>query len=75
MNECDKKLKKLEGYRHPTLGKGHFLCGSCFDEISASVEAWKGFVLSNSFNNHIDYKVKKSSSKLRKLLNTNKLDN
>ena len=48
--ECGTKLGILEGYRHPTMGKGHLLCSKCFDQVSESVEKWKEFVLSNSFN-------------------------
>ena len=47
--ECGKKLGFIEGYRHPTLGRKHHLCGSCFDQVSESVKRWGEFVLSNSF--------------------------
>ena len=48
--ECGKKLGILEGYQHPTLGKKYLLCSYCFDQVSESVEKWREFVLSNSFN-------------------------
>jgi hypothetical protein len=55
--ECGKKLSVLEGYQHPTLGRKHLLCSHCFDRVSDSVEQWREFVLSNSFN------MEKSNSK------------
>ena len=48
--ECGTKLSILEGYRHPTMGKKHHLCSSCFDEVSDSVTRWGEFVQTNSFN-------------------------
>jgi hypothetical protein len=48
--ECGKNLGFLEGYRHPTLGKKHHLCGPCFNQVSESVARWGEFVLANSFN-------------------------
>ena len=48
--ECGKMLGILEGYRHPTYGKSHLLCSSCFDKVSESVQEWGDFVSSNSFN-------------------------
>ena len=50
-NECGKKLGILKGYHHPTLGKKYYLCNKCWDHVSDSVEKWKEFVISNSFNN------------------------
>jgi hypothetical protein len=50
--ECGKKLGIFGGYIHPTLGKNYLLCNRCFDQVSDSVEKWKEFVLSNSFNNN-----------------------
>ena len=47
--ECGKKLGILGGYQHPTFGKKHLLCNSCFDLVSDSVTKWREFVLSNSF--------------------------
>jgi len=49
--ECSKTLGIFEGYRHPTLGKKHYLCSPCFDQVNESVSRWGEFVLSNSFNN------------------------
>ena len=48
--ECGKKLGILGGYCHPTLGTSHILCSPCFNQVSESVEKWREFVLSNSFN-------------------------
>ena len=48
--ECGKKLRILEGYCHPTMGKKHHLCSPCFDQVSESVAKWREFVMSNSFN-------------------------
>ena len=48
--ECNKKLGILEGYRHPALGSGFLVCGNCFDKIDESMEKWREFCLSNSFN-------------------------
>lgn len=47
--ECGKKLGIFEGYRHPTMGKNHFLCNPCFDQVEESMEKWEEFVMSNSF--------------------------
>jgi len=63
--ECGKKLGIVEGYQHPTLGKKYLLCSPCFDKVSDSVEKWKNFVLSNSFNNN--------SSKTKSKLNWKKI--
>jgi hypothetical protein len=49
-NECRKKLGFFEGYRHPTLGKENLLCSPCFDKVQQSVDQWREFILSNSFN-------------------------
>ena len=48
--ECGKNLGILKGYFHPTMGKKHYLCSKCWDHVSYSVEKWKEFVISNSFN-------------------------
>ena len=48
--ECGKKLGILKGYHHPTMGKKYYLCSKCWDHVSYSVEKWKEFVISNSFN-------------------------
>ena len=48
--ECGKNLGIFEGYRHPTLGKKHLLCSTCFDTVSESVDRWREFVMANSFN-------------------------
>lgn len=75
--DCGKKLGIFAGYRHPTMGNNHLLCGNCYDKVSASVEEWKRFVLSNSFTNNSSKKdsqwnlheVPVSFIKKRKLVN------
>jgi len=42
--ECNKKLGLLEGYNHPTMGKKHPVCGSCFDKVNTSVNEWREFI-------------------------------
>lgn len=49
--ECGKKLGVFHGYIHPTLGKDYLLCSECYDKVSESVDQWREFVNSNSFNN------------------------
>jgi hypothetical protein len=39
--ECGKNLGIMEGYRHPTLGKEHLLCSTCFDTVIESVEKYR----------------------------------
>ena len=51
--ECGRKMRLLEGYNHPTMGKNYLLCSNCYDQVSESVENWTQFVLSNSFNNEV----------------------
>ncbi len=48
--ECGKKLGILEGYRHPALGKRFLVCGNCYVKVDISMEKWREFCLSNSFN-------------------------
>jgi hypothetical protein len=48
--ECGKKLGSFEGYRHPTLGKKDLVCSPCYDKVQQSVEQWREFIQSNSFN-------------------------
>ena len=48
--ECDKKLGILQGYHHPALGTSFLVCGTCFDKVNESMEKWKMFCLSDSFN-------------------------
>lgn len=49
--ECGKTLGIFEGYKHPTLGKKHYLCSPCYEEVDASVARWREFIHANSFNN------------------------
>lgn len=42
--ECGKKLGILEGYRHPTMGKKHLLCGSCHDSVCDSIKKYQEFL-------------------------------
>jgi hypothetical protein len=48
--ECDKKLRILQGYRHPALGTKFLVCGTCFDKINRDMERWRRFYLSGLFN-------------------------
>ena len=48
--ECGKKLGIFEGYIHPTMGKKHHICSNCYNQVSESVEKWREFVITNSFN-------------------------
>jgi hypothetical protein len=50
-DECGKKIGIFGGYRHPASGGKKYVCGNCFTMIDNSVEKWREFVLSNSFNN------------------------
>ena len=50
-DECGKKIGIFGGYRHPVCGGNKYVCGNCFTMIDNSVEKWREFVLSNSFNN------------------------
>jgi len=80
--ECGKKLGFLEGYCHPTMGKKHHLCSPCFDQVSDSVEKWREFVMSNSFNANTKQmniqmywkKILPSCSKINKVLNNFKIE-
>jgi hypothetical protein len=47
--ECKKRLRILEGYRHPALGLRFPVCGKCFDKVDADMERWGKFCLSDSF--------------------------
>ena len=40
-SECGKKLRFLEGYRHPILGKEYLLCSNCYDLIAEGLEFYK----------------------------------
>lgn len=37
-NECGKKLRFWEGYKHPILGKKYFVCRDCFERLYKSLE-------------------------------------
>ena len=52
-NECGKKLGFMGGYKHPTLGRKHHLCSTCFDTVTESVKKYKEFIFPyvNYFNN------------------------
>jgi len=47
--ECGKRLGFFR-YYHPMLGRKSMVCGPCLLRIDESVEQWREFVLSNSFN-------------------------
>lgn len=53
--DCGKKLGVFHGYIHPTLGKDYLLCSKCFDKVSESVDQWREFVNTNSFNTETPY--------------------
>ncbi len=36
-NECGKKLKMLDGYKHPIKGKKYLVCSPCFDMVEEEV--------------------------------------
>jgi hypothetical protein len=42
--ECGTNLSFLKGFCHPTLGKKNYVCSSCFDTISNSVEKYREFI-------------------------------
>jgi len=44
VDECEKNLGIMEGYRHPTMGKDYLLCSNCFDTVFESVEKYREFV-------------------------------
>jgi hypothetical protein len=48
--ECGKKLRILQGYRHPSLGAKFLVCGTCFDKVTGDMERWSKFCLSDKFN-------------------------
>ena len=39
--ECGKKLRLIEGYRHPIQGNEYLLCSDCFDTMHESVVKWR----------------------------------
>ena len=43
--ECGKKLRIIEGYRHPVLEKDSLLCSDCFDTVYESVDNWRETIL------------------------------
>jgi len=48
--ECGKKLRMLQGYRHPALGTKFLVCGTCFDKVTKDMERWSTFYLSDRIN-------------------------
>jgi hypothetical protein len=48
--ECGKKLRILQGYRHPALGAKFLVCGTCFDKVNGDMERWSIFCLSDLLN-------------------------
>lgn len=42
--ECGKKLRFFEGYRHPVMGNKTLLCSVCFNSVSASVDRYRDFI-------------------------------
>ena len=47
--ECQKKLRILEGYRHPAQGARFLVCRKCFDKVAGDMEGWSKFYLTNTF--------------------------
>ena len=47
---CGKRLGVLDGYCHPTLGKGILLCWGCYESVWDSVVRWERFIAWNSFD-------------------------
>ena len=47
MKNVIKKLGIFEGYQHPTLGKKHLVCGSCFEQVEESVTKWREFIFAH----------------------------
>jgi len=72
--ECGKKLGIFERYLRPTMGKNHFLCSPCFDQVEESVSRWGAFVIANSFNNVSSKRDLKLNWK-RVLSNSTKIQN
>lgn len=61
--ECGKTLGIFEGYKHPTMGKKHYLCSPCFEHVDASLALWRDFVQANSFRNGSSKELTKLSWK------------
>jgi hypothetical protein len=63
--EWGKKLRILQGYRHPALGTKFLVCGTCFDKVNGDMERWSMFCLSDKFN------VKSSKTPIQETWNKN----
>ena len=58
--ECKNKIGIFESYRHTVIGGKKYVCGNCFTVIDKSMEKWREFVISNSFNSeNKNYKFNK----------------
>ncbi len=66
--ECGKKLGLIEGYRHPTLGKEHLVCSTCFTTVSESVEQWQKAMSSYIGFFHTETKAKENPGKIMRFL-------
>ncbi len=56
-NECERKIGFFGSYRHPVYGGNKYVCGECFTAIDNSLQKWREFVISNSFNlENLNYK-------------------
>jgi hypothetical protein len=64
--ECGKKLRVLEGYRHPVLGKDILICRDCFDSVHDGVVKWREAHLP-----YIDFFKKNSKNKRNKTIGKN----
>lgn len=77
--ECGKKLGFFEGYRHPTMGRSHFICSNCFDSVHESVVKWReanlpyvGFFNNRSSNKSFQLNFK---NRISDLILVEKMDN
>jgi hypothetical protein len=72
--ECGKKLRLIEGYRHPILGKNFLICSNCFDVEYESKKKWReahlpyvGFFENDSSNNKYLLNLRKKSTSFIRL--------
>ncbi len=87
--ECGKRLGILQGYYHPVMGREYFVCGTCLETVSESVEKYQEFIspYSGFFNRetttiedikkieaHLINNIKKVQSRVSSLRNPLKTD-
>ena len=68
--DCGKKLRLIESYRHPIKGKDFLLCSSCFDTVQESIFKWReanlpyvGFFKNNSSKKNYQLNLKKEEKR------------